>query len=131
MSDLTPIEREIIEKVFDDVKEGLAALLETGAPQVIDLRRLPRMSEAVYNLVKETLGRGEASILIDTGARVEITETSFPGVWWATYFRSSGEIATEMIEISLVPRLLTVAKGEALAGLNRLKRREQDSSQAA
>lgn len=131
MSDVTPIEREIVEKVLADVKDGLAAVLETGTPQVIDLRRLPRMSEAVYNLVKETLGRGEASILIEASARVEITETAFPGVWWATYFRSSGEIATEMIEISLVPRLLTVAKGEALAGLNRLKGREAGSSQAA
>jgi hypothetical protein len=48
MSDMTPTEREVVEKVLADVKSGLAALLETGTPHVVDLRQLPRMSEAVY-----------------------------------------------------------------------------------
>ena len=131
MSEMTAIDREIAEKILSEVEAGLASLLDRGTPHVIDLRRLPRMTEAAYNFVKEALGRGEASILVDTNARVEITETSFPGVWWATYHRPAGEIATEIIEITLVPRLLAVGKTEAAVGLNRLRKRNTNSTKAA
>jgi hydrogenase-1 operon protein HyaF len=130
MSEMTGVEREIAEKLLSEVEAGLASLLETGTPHLIDLRQLPRMSEAVYQYVLEALGRGETSILIDASARVEISETSCPGVWWATYHRPSGEIATEIIEINFVPRLLAAGKAETAAGLNRLRKRRAENTQA-
>ncbi|GLI93444.1 hydrogenase expression/formation C-terminal domain-containing protein [Methylocystis echinoides] len=131
MSAMTPAEQEIAEKVLSEVETGLASLLETGASSVIDLRMLPRMSEAVYQHVQEALGKGETSILIDASARVEIVESACPGVWWATYHRPSGEIATEIIEIGFVPRLLAAGKAETAVGLKRLKNRGIGKAQAA
>lgn len=131
MSEMTAVDREIAEKVLTEVEIGLASLLDHGAPHVIDLRRLPKMSEDAYKLVKETLGRGEASLLVDTTPRVEIIETAFAGVWWATYYRPSGDIATEMIEITFTPRLLTAGKAEAFVALDRLRKYNADKTQAA
>jgi hydrogenase-1 operon protein HyaF len=123
---MSAVDHKIAEKVLLEVEAGLASLLDEGTAHVIDLRHLPRMSEAAYNFLQEALGRGEVSVLVDTTARVEIIETSIPGVWWATYRRPSGDIATEIIEIAFAPRMLTAGKAEAAAGLKRLQQRNVD-----
>jgi hydrogenase-1 operon protein HyaF len=113
MSEISAAEREIAERVIGDVREALGALVDHGKRHVIDLRAVPRMGEEAYRLLKDILGTGEISAVVNTTARAEIWETGCPGVWWLTYYRASGDISTEMIEVALIPQILVATKAQA------------------
>jgi hydrogenase-1 operon protein HyaF len=123
MTEVSAAGREIAQRVIGEVREALIALAGDGTSHVIDLRRLPHMSPEAYSFLKEALGTGEVSARVDAVPRVEIAETGFPGVWWITYRRASEDIATEMIEVSFVPKILITAKAQVMAGVKRLTAR--------
>lgn len=120
MSQISAAEREIAERVVSDVRDALVALVDHGKRHVIDLRAVPRMGEEAYRLLKEIFGIGEISAVVNTTDRAEILETGCPGVWWLTYYRASGDISTEMIEIALIPQILVATKAQASSSLEKL-----------
>jgi hydrogenase-1 operon protein HyaF len=111
----------IAKTVLQDIKAALREWLDTGRPGAIDLKNVPHMAREPYDYLKEVLGTGEATIVIDAMARVEIRETQYPGVWWVTHVNDRGETATEIIEITEMPAILKPHAVDVRAGLRRLE----------
>lgn len=108
--------------VLTELTNLLAKFVETGQPDVIDLRQLPRMQEATYQALKDALSTGEVSAVVNTGSKVEVLETQYPGVWWITHRGEHGAIVTELIEIAEIPTILKSHPTEIRNGLERLQR---------
>lgn len=111
----------IAKSVLQNIKAALADWLKTGRPGAIDLKNVPRMAPETYDYLKQALGSGEATIMIEAMARVEIRETQYPGVWWVTHINDRGDTVTEIIEITEIPVILKPHAADVRAGLQRLE----------
>lgn len=109
----------IAKKILDDVRAALAELAASGRAQAVDLKQAPRMDEQTYAFLREALGYGEVTARVDAEMQVEVCETQYPGVWWTAYRNGKGEVMTEMIEITLMPKILQPSKDDIEAGLQR------------
>ena len=119
----------IVNSVLTRIAEALAQLIASGTGDVIDLRRLPRMQESTYRSLRDTLSTGEVTAVVDANARVEISETQYPGVWWLTHRGEHGSIVTELIEVAEVPGILKPHAADMRHGLGRLERRLSEPAQ--
>ena len=94
----------------------LKTLLDTGQNGTLDLRALPALGEDGYQFLKEKLGLGEVSALIQTFGRSEIQETAFPGIWWVAHYNQDDDILTELIEVNFLPELLKSPRDDMVFG---------------
>lgn len=108
-------------QVLLEVQAALVTWLNTGEEAAIDLRHQPRMGPATYQYLREALGSGEVTIVIEAKARIDIRETRYPGVWWVTHNNDRGDTVTEIIEITAIPAILKPHAAEIREGLHRLE----------
>lgn len=106
--------------VLREVEALLARLIETGESGAIDLRGLP-MGPGDYDLLREALGRGEASAALEAGGPSSLVETACSGVWWVTHRNDEGHVVAEYLEVARVPEILLSQPEDMRAGLARLK----------
>jgi hydrogenase-1 operon protein HyaF len=116
---------DIVGRVLKEVQAALSELQDSGQTHAIDLRQLPRMSPETYQALRDAMWQGEVSAVVDAQVKVEVAETQFPGVWWVRHLNESGEIATEIIEITEMPAILRPHRVEIRAGLKKLTERLQ------
>lgn len=105
--------------ILAEIASRLDRLVTDGEPGAIDLRSLP-MSAADRRELIETLGEGEATIVLKLDGDTTIRETGVPGVWWNEHRDRRGEVSAAYIEIARVPAILPVETDEltrAAAGL--------------
>jgi hypothetical protein len=104
----------------------LVGLLETLAQQgtsaIIDLCSLPMGPEDRLEL-QRVLGDGEVKATVEADGLSRIRETGISGVWWVEQFDRIGALSAEMIEVAMVPQILSCAKDEIIAGAHALQER--------
>jgi hydrogenase-1 operon protein HyaF len=106
--------------VLREVAALLARLIETGEGGAIDLHGLP-LGPADFDLLRETLGQGEASATIEAGGPSTLVETACAGVWWVTHRNDEGQVVAEHLEVARVPEILSSQAEDMRAGLARLR----------
>lgn len=116
---------DIVNQLLRDIQAGLTDLLANGQVHAIDLRQLPRMSAEVYQALRDALGQGEVSAVIQAQVKIEIAETQYPGVWWLRHFNARDEITTEILEITEMPVILKPHPVDMRSGLQKLGERLQ------
>lgn len=121
---------DTVHQVLHDIHAALTDLHANGRPHAIDLRQLPRMSADVYQALRDALGQGEVSAVIQAQVKVEVAETQYAGVWWLRHFNEHEEISTEIIEVTEMPSILKPHRVDMLAGLQKLGERHQFSTSA-
>ncbi len=90
----------------------------SGEASTIDLGGLP-MSNRDRAALDDFLGRGEVSATLDVIGRSEVWETQFAGVWRVRHHGAEG-IATDLIEITVCPRILSADRRDAETAARRL-----------
>lgn len=104
--------------LLNEIGHALDRLLDSGAPTVIDLNRLPMAPQD-----SAALGTGEVSAVITAQGRSEVRETGFPGVWRVTHFSEAGQPVARFVEVTALPDILAADPGDMAAGRTRLTRR--------
>lgn len=94
-----------VRAILSELQTKLKALIDHGSTDTIDLRSLP-MFPGDYDILKETLGKGEVQVSLDAMGPSEIYETRIPGIWWNSHFNSENENVAEYIEVTPLPELL-------------------------
>lgn len=112
----------IANAVLAQIAQSVAQLVGSGQARLIDLRGVPRMRDAEYRYLKDTLATGEVSAVVDTDSRVEVSETQYAGVWWVTHRGEHGNIVTEIVEITDIPAIIKPHAADLRDGLRRLER---------
>jgi hydrogenase-1 operon protein HyaF len=112
---------DIVHQVLHEIHVALTHLQASGKTHAIDLRQLPRMSAGIYQALRDALGQGEVSAVVDAHIKVEIAETQYSGVWWLRHLNQSGEITTEIIEITLMPAIIKPHRVDVAAGIRKLE----------
>jgi hydrogenase-1 operon protein HyaF len=100
----------------------LERLRDEGEPGAIDLRSMP-MIPGDRERLQEVLGDGEVEAVIHSGGETRIRETGIPGVWWLEHHGADDEPVVEIIEITLVPDLLSSHEDDLQTGVERLRQR--------
>lgn len=108
--------------VVNEIAGLVDRLAATGEPAAIDLRSLP-FGAADRAQLQAALGRGEVQATLEADGRSEVRETAVPGVWWIEHRNPRGDIVAELIEITPVPDILTVAPDELGRGAQALRER--------
>jgi len=103
-----------------EVAELGQRLLTTGESAAIDLRALP-LTPADLDWLRETLGQGQVMATLEAEGESTLTETVCPGVWWVTHHNEHGAVASEFIEVTLVPELLKAHPDDVKIGLEHLE----------
>lgn len=103
--------------LLNEIGHALDRLLDSGAPTVIDLNRLPMAPQD-----SAALGTGEVSAVITAQGRSEVRETGFPGVWRVTHFSEAGQPVARFVEVTALPDILAADPGDMAAGRTRLTR---------
>ncbi|MCI4680684.1 hydrogenase expression/formation protein [Rhodoblastus acidophilus] len=101
--------------------EAIARLTDfaaSGESSSIDLGGLP-MSNRDRESLDDFLGRGEVSATIEVAGRTEVWETRFSAVWRVRHF-GDGKIATDLIEITSCPRILSADRRDAEVAARRM-----------
>jgi hydrogenase-1 operon protein HyaF len=107
------------QSLLREVAGALNALAAERTETAIDLRSLP-MTAADRDELETTLGQGEVSVTLTAAGRSEIWETRFAGVWWVRHFGGDGRVATEAIEVTLLPAMLAAHPDDVTAAGQRL-----------
>lgn len=102
-----------------ETAEMVRRLLATGESTAIDLRALP-LTPADRDWLQAQLGKGEISVTLEAEGESTINETACPGVWWVTHHNEKGAVASEFIEITLVPELVKAHTEDIKIGLEHL-----------
>jgi hydrogenase-1 operon protein HyaF len=107
----------------DAILHEILALLEvfmsTGQNGAIDLHSIP-LTAADLELLRVTLGDGEVSARIHVIGNTEVRETTYPGVWWLTYYSDEGSVVADLLEVTTVPEILKAPAEDVREGLARL-----------
>lgn len=107
--------------ILDEVAQMLTRFLSTGEKSVIDLRIRAQDFFADDMLVlRDRLGKGEISARFEGFGHVEVEETSYPGVWWLSYFDAEGQLETQQLEVTWFPNLLKAQASDIRLGAARL-----------
>ena len=109
-----------IPPLLHEVRHALAALSETGAGNIIDLKAIP-LAPGEQEAILATLGEGEVRAELQSLGKSEIRETSFPGVWVVTHYDEQGDIKARFIEITRMPEILESQAPDITEGLARLE----------
>jgi hydrogenase-1 operon protein HyaF len=106
--------------ILHEVAEALDELIASGESSAIDLEGVP-LSEADYELLRETFAPGEVQARIDAMGPTEVFETIYPGVWWITHYNAEGDIIADVLEIAHVPEVLESHPDDVSEAAARLK----------
>lgn len=107
--------------ILDEVSQLMACFLSTGEKGVIDLRiRAQDFLADEMQPLRERLGKGEVSARFEGFGYVDVEETSYPGVWWLSYFDTEGQLETQQIEVTWFPNLLKAQASDIRQGVARL-----------
>lgn len=109
-----------IPPILHEVRHALAALAQTGACNVIDLKGMP-LAPGEQEAILAALGTGEVHAELESLGRSEIVETSYPGVWIVTHYDEQGDIKARFIEITRMPQILESQVPDIADGLQRLE----------
>ena len=107
------------EAVLHEVADLLATFAQTGAPGAIDLTSIPLTREDRAELERR-LGRGEVEATLAAAGRSELWETVYAGVWWVRHYGEGDKVATESIEITRCPQILSSHPDDMRAAVARL-----------
>lgn len=108
--------------ILGEIARLLESLLETGEGGSIEVTDLA-MTEEDYDLLDETLGRGEVHAEVSGAVQVQAVETGIAGVWWITHLNAQDEIMAEFIEVAFCPEILLSPQEDVADGLAGLKAR--------
>lgn len=106
--------------ILHEVAQALDELIGTGESSAIDLEGIP-LSDADYDLLRETLAPGEVTARIEAMGPTEVFETVYPGVWWITHYNPEGDIVADVLEIAHVPEVLESHPDDVSDAAGRLK----------
>ncbi len=120
----------LVDALLMEVAALLHRLVELGEPGSIDLRGLP-LSATCIETLKQRLGQGEVTVLLDAAGRSEIHETSFPGVWWTRHADEAGRTVATLIEVTIVPAIVCAGVEDIRRGMGRLPASTNFSRRAA
>lgn len=103
-----------------DVRAFLARLIATMQAQPFGLPRfdLGGLQPAALELLNQTLGEGEVSVVVRAPRRLRIQETAFAGVWRVRELADDGAIVADAIEVCPIPA--AVAASVQALGATRL-----------
>lgn len=119
LADRPPAPSQMVKTILEEISGLLDQLVKAGKAGVIDLRSLP-LSDHERDTLQEQLGKGEVEVRLDVAGRSEIWETSYAGVWWIRHFGNDDRIASELIEITLLPDILHSHPDDVVAAQARL-----------
>jgi len=107
--------------ILDEVAQMQTHFLSTGEKSVIDLRiRAQDFLADDMQALRDRLGKGEVSARFEGFGHVEVEETSYPGVWWLSYFDAEGQLETQQLEVAWFPNLLKAQASDIRQGAARL-----------
>jgi hydrogenase-1 operon protein HyaF len=109
----------LVDALMMEVASLLERLIEHGEAGCIDLRGMPLSASGLSSL-EAKLGRGEITIQVATAGLSKIHETSFPGVWWTRHEDEAGRVIALLLEVALVPGIISADLADMAAGLSRL-----------
>lgn len=109
-----------IAPLLHEIRHALAALLDSGACNIIDLKGIP-LAPGEQESILATLGEGEVRAEIQSLGRSEIRETSYPGVWVVTHYDEEGDMKARFIEVTHMPEILQSQDPDVVDGLARLE----------
>jgi hydrogenase-1 operon protein HyaF len=105
-----------------ELEAMLERFVERDERGSIDLRSLPLLP-GDYERLRETLGTGEVSALVQAMGATEVHETAIPGIWWVRHFDEAGEVSAELIEVTDVPEILKTHPADVRRGWEALRER--------
>jgi len=106
--------------ILHEIAAQLTALVTQGEASAIDLRRLP-LAPGDYEKLKNWLGTGEVTAMVDALGPTHLQETRFAGVWWVTHCNLEEEIVGELIEVTACPEILQANLDDIRLGLEGLQ----------
>lgn len=109
-SDMAVFRRPLVPEAADfqalaQVRAFLSRLIAAMREQPFGVPRfeLGGLDPAAMELLNQTLGEGEVSIVVRAPRRLRIQETAFAGVWRVRELDDAGEIAADAIEVCPIP----------------------------
>jgi hydrogenase-1 operon protein HyaF len=93
-----------------------------GEAATIDLRSLPMSPEDRIEL-QATLGQGEVHATLSTEGISTLHETGVSGVWWVEHRDRQGDVVAELIEVTVIPKILEASIEEIAASALALRDR--------
>ncbi len=91
--------------ILAELAARLELLAAHGDRALIDLHSMP-MSPADRIELQDALGQGEVRALLDAQGESTLYETAYAGVWWIVHRDREGEVTSELLEVTLTPRIL-------------------------
>jgi len=76
-----------------------------GETATIDLRSLPMSPDDRIEL-QSTLGKGEVHATLHADGVSTLQETGVSGVWWVEHRDRHGDLVAELIEVTVIPKIL-------------------------
>jgi hydrogenase-1 operon protein HyaF len=107
-----PLLRELLEMV--------RRLLDSSEPSAIDLSALP-LTPADLDWLRDKLGTGEISVVLQANGESTLDETACPGVWWVTHRNEQGAVTSQFIEVTFVPELVKAHPQDVAIGREQLE----------
>ncbi len=111
-----------IDALMHEITTLLGDFVANGQQAAIDLHGLPLLDEDKQQL-RDLLGPGEVSAIVDTLGRTKIFETGYGGVWWISHMGSDGRPDFEQIAITDIPEILRTHAADAKDSWRQLKNR--------
>ncbi len=107
------------QSLFSEIADRLSVLSATGEKSAIDLHSLP-LTPADLKELETLLGRGEVEAQLEVAGKSEIWETGYSGVWWVRHYGDAGKIASQSIENTACPKILTADADDIAAAAARM-----------
>ena len=106
--------------IVNEIEAMLDDLLAGGPGASIDLRSLP-MSPHDYEILRQVLGDGEVSAVVQALGPTHVRETAVSGVWWVSHCNGDDQIVAEFIEIAQAPAILMTHPDDLCDAKNTLR----------
>jgi hydrogenase-1 operon protein HyaF len=108
--------------ILMELAARLERLAANGDTALIDLRSLP-MSPTDRGELQEALGKGEVTATLDAQGVSTLSETAFAGIWWTVHRDRDGAVSSELLEVCLVPQILSANPEDIALAAAALRRR--------
>ena len=119
---------ENLKPLLMEVEQALRELIDSGKETIIDLAAMPFSDQDELDL-REFLGSGEVSAIMNAYGPTSIEETGLPGVWWVEHKDAEERRLTLHLEITRVPAILMTPEDDLGNSLSRLQASISPSSE--